>query len=219
VNHPATAVPAAPGLDRPCSLREQKKQQTRHAIHDAACRLVMERGLPHVTVADICAEATVSERTFFNYYPSKAAAALGLPDTALAAHDEERFLAAHGALVDDVCVLVADTAELHDHDLPRLRELIRLEPDLLTAVKQWTVSLRKRIVELAEQRTSPERARLAVALVFAALLLHADGGYTSHPPTARELRETVARLVAVGAESQESFAADLAPALVPGAAR
>jgi AcrR family transcriptional regulator len=219
VNHRATVGPAAPGLDRSCSLREQKKQQTRRAIHDAACRLVMERGLPHVTVADICAEATVSERTFFNYYPSKAAAALGLPDTVLAAHDEERFLAAHGPLVDDVCVLVADTAELHDHDLPRLRELIRLEPDLLTAVKQWTVSLRKRIVELAEQRTSPERARLAVALVFAALLLHADGGYTSHPPTARELRETVARLVAVGAESRDSFAADLAPALVPGAAR
>ena len=26
MNHPATVVPAAPGLDRPCSLREQKKQ-------------------------------------------------------------------------------------------------------------------------------------------------------------------------------------------------
>lgn len=187
--------------DRTCSLREQKKQQTRQAIHDAACRLVMERGLPHVTVADICADAMVSERTFFNYFPSKAAAALGLPDTALAAADEERFLVARGALVDDVCVLVADTSALHDHDLPRLRELIRLEPDLLTSVKQWTVTLRKRIVQLAEQRTSPERARLAVALVFAALLMHADATYTTRPPTAKQLRQTVAGLVAIGQES------------------
>lgn len=186
--------------DKPCSLREHKKQQTRLAIHDAACKLVLERGLAHVTVADVCAEATISERTFFNYYPSKAAAALGLPDTTLAAPDEDRFLAARGRIVDDVCTLVADTADLHQHELPRLRELVRLEPDLLAAVKQWTVSMHNRIVELAEQRTTPERARLAVALVFAALQLHADGTYTTRPPTARQLGETVERLVAIGQE-------------------
>lgn len=198
-----------PLADRPCSLREHKKQQTRQAIHDAACRLVMERGLPHVTIADICAEATISERTFFNYFTSKAAAALGLPETALAPDDEQRFLAGHGALVDDVCVLVADTAQLHKDDLPRLRELIRLEPDLLAALNHWTVSLRKRIVQLAEERTSPERARLAVALVFAAVILHADSGYTTTNPTAQELRATIARLASLADEDGS--------ALVPGA--
>lgn len=187
----------APLADKPCSLREQKKQQTRQAIHDAARRLVMERGLPHVTVADICAAATISDRTFFNYFPSKAAAALGLPTTALTAHDEERFLTARGRLVDDVCVLVADTAELHKDELPRLRELVRLEPDLMAGLNQWTLSVRRRLVQLAEQRASSEQARLAVALVFAALNLHADDAYTTRSPTEDGLRETVARLVSI----------------------
>lgn len=189
--------------DKPCSLREQKKQQTRRAIHDSACRLVLERGLPHVTVADICADATVSDRTFFNYFPSKAAAALGLPETALAPDDEQHFLAAHGSLVDDLCVLVADAARLHKEDLPRLREMIRLEPELLAALNHWTVSVRKRLVQLVEQRTSPEQARLVVALVFAAVMLHADGGYTMCEPTAPELRGTIARLAAA-AEGREA---------------
>jgi AcrR family transcriptional regulator len=196
-------------VDRPCSLREQKKQQTRQAIQDAASRLVTQRGLPHVTVADICADATVSERTFFNYFPSKAAAALGLPDTALAPHDEERFLSAEGRLVDDVCVLVADAARLHQDQLPRIRELIRLEPDLQAALNQWSVSLRERIVRLAEQRTSPERARLVVALVFAAAFLHADSGYTTRNPTAPELRATIARLASMADEGVAAAVPDL----------
>lgn len=192
-----------PLVDKPCSLREQKKQQTRQAIHDSACLLVMERGLPHVTVAEICADATVSERTFFNYFSSKAAAALGLPETALAPDDEQRFLAAHGSLVDDVCVLVADAARRHQEDLPRLREMIRLEPDLLATLNQWTVSVRTRLVQLAERRTSPREARLVVALVFAAVMLHADSGYTTRNPTAQELRRTIARLASAAADERD----------------
>lgn len=189
-----------PLAEKPCSLREQKKQQTRRAIHDSACRLLLERGLPHVTVADICADAMVSDRTFFNYFPSKAAAALGLPETSLAPEAEQRFLAAHGGLVDDLCVLVADAARLHQEDLPRLREMIRLEPELLAALNHWAVSVRRRIVLLAEQRTSPRQARLVVALVFAAVMLHADSGYTTCDPTAQELRATIARLAAAADE-------------------
>ena len=195
-------TPSAPLAEKSCSLREQKKQQTRRAIHDSASRLVLERGLPHVTVADICSDATVSDRTFFNYFPSKAAAALGLPETALAPDDEQHFLAAHGGLVDDLCVLVADAARLHKEDLPRLREMIRLEPELLAALNQWTVSVRRRIVQLAEQRTSPQQARLVVALVFAAVMLHADSGYTTCDLTAQELRRTIACLAAA-AEDRE----------------
>ena len=58
-------------------LRERKKQQTRVALHEAAYRLVQEQGLEGTTIDQICLEADVSSRTFFNYYPSKAAAALG----------------------------------------------------------------------------------------------------------------------------------------------
>lgn len=178
------------------SLRERKKQQTRQAIHDAAYALVVERGLAHVTIADICARAGISERTFFNYFPSKATATLGLPATLLAIEDEQRFLRSDGPLVDDLCELVASVSGGPDENLPRLRELMRLEPDLLAALHQWTSGVRERVIYLAEQRTTPVEARLAVALVFAALFLHADSVYTTRPgrPALEDLRTTVARM-------------------------
>jgi AcrR family transcriptional regulator len=61
--------------------RERKKLATRLALHEAALRLVAEKGLEAVSVDDIAEQADVSPRTFFNYYASKADAILGLdPD-------------------------------------------------------------------------------------------------------------------------------------------
>ena len=62
-------------------LRERKKVATRLALHAAALQLVAERGLEHVSVDDIAERADVSPRTFFNYFPTKDDAVLGLdPD-------------------------------------------------------------------------------------------------------------------------------------------
>src|SRR3954451_17034148 len=52
-------------------LRERKKRQTRDAIAAAAITLFRARGFEAVTVAEVAAAADVSEKTVFNYFPTK----------------------------------------------------------------------------------------------------------------------------------------------------
>ena len=59
-------------------LREQKKRQTRMAMHRAALELVAEHGLSAVTAQMIAARAGVSTRTFFNHWATKESAILGV---------------------------------------------------------------------------------------------------------------------------------------------
>ena len=59
-------------------LREQKKRQTRMAMHRAALELVVEHGLSAVTAQKIAERAGVSTRTFFNHWVTKESAILGV---------------------------------------------------------------------------------------------------------------------------------------------
>jgi AcrR family transcriptional regulator len=52
-------------------LRESKKLQTRQEIADQAMRLFAKRGFDGVTVAEVAAAADVSEKTVYNYFPTK----------------------------------------------------------------------------------------------------------------------------------------------------
>ncbi|MCP2302939.1 TetR family transcriptional regulator [Actinokineospora globicatena] len=62
-------------------LRERKKRETRLALSHATIRLALERGFDNVSVEDIAAASNVSERTFRNYFTSKA-------EAVVAAHTE-----------------------------------------------------------------------------------------------------------------------------------
>src|SRR5919202_2795175 len=52
-------------------LRERKKRAAREGIAATARRLFAERGFDAVTVAEVAAAAAVSEKTVFNYFPTK----------------------------------------------------------------------------------------------------------------------------------------------------
>jgi AcrR family transcriptional regulator len=152
------------------SLRERKKQQTRQALHQAAVRLISERGLAGVTVEEICAEAGVSPRTFFNYFPTKANAAVGLPVVVVPDDVRARFLAGGpGGLVDDLCDLVAHSFELPAERI-RMKDLVRTRPEIVPVVLGWMADLRLVVLQAAMQRTVEETARTAATLVLAALV-------------------------------------------------
>ena len=81
-----------------CSLRVRKREETRRALVGAAYALVRDAGYAGLTAEGVADRARVSRRTFFNYYPTKAAALFDPdPDDAdrLAAH-----LKAEGVLTD-----------------------------------------------------------------------------------------------------------------------
>jgi AcrR family transcriptional regulator len=52
-------------------LRETKKLRTRQDISDCAMQLFAVRGFDRVTVAEVAQAAGVSEKTVFNYFPTK----------------------------------------------------------------------------------------------------------------------------------------------------
>lgn len=60
------------------SVRQQRRERTHAAIHQAAFKLVVAKGLKGTTTEEIAEKAQVSPRTLFNYFAGKEDAVLGL---------------------------------------------------------------------------------------------------------------------------------------------
>ncbi|MGD8195036.1 TetR/AcrR family transcriptional regulator [Herbiconiux sp. P18] len=192
----------------PLPLRERKKVETRTAIHEAALRLVAENGADHASVDAICSEAGVSSRTFFNYFPSKVSAVVGLSSFVVTDAQRERFLGNEGErwLAKDLCDLVGsvmDATARDGVDRGAIRDLLGRRPEIAPDVIRFAAELRHEIVVLAEQRTTPVRARLAVALVMSAVdsALHRPDDSSYDDDFSAWLFETVMTMQAIARES------------------
>jgi AcrR family transcriptional regulator len=60
------------------SLRDRKKLETWNLIHEAAAELALDEDVSSATVAAISRKVGISQRTFFNYFPAKEDAILGI---------------------------------------------------------------------------------------------------------------------------------------------
>ena len=63
----ALETPAPPGE----GLRQRKKRLMRQQLSDTATRMFLDRGFDAVRVAEVAEACGVSEKTVFNYFPTK----------------------------------------------------------------------------------------------------------------------------------------------------
>jgi AcrR family transcriptional regulator len=153
-------------------LRERKRAATRAAITAVARSLTAERGLNGYTLEEVCEQAGISRRTFFNYFPSKEDAIIGHVDDEFPAEVVEDFLRGGAAsppgeisatLFQDLTTLMLRMSERMSSSEEETRQLIRVirkEPQLVL-----------RIIGVSEQREAD----------FSRLLAAREGVAPEHP--------------------------------------
>lgn len=206
---PPDSSPAIPD-PQPSTRREVNRRRTHEALRAAAQELFLERGFDAVSVAQIAKHAGVTEKTAFNYFPTK-------EDLLYAEleHWEENMVAAirnrssGQTMLDAFCKfitaptgLLAAKGDSNTVELAQLSRLILDTPSLLArearTIDRYTTALAD--VVIAEHGLPPGDARGWVAAhamigVHRALLDHVRHGLASGR-SSRRLATEVRRIAA-----------------------
>jgi AcrR family transcriptional regulator len=173
-------------------LRERKKRLTRQRISDTATAMFLERGFDAVTVADIARACDVSEKTVFNYFPTKESLVL---DREADWAEAIRTGLATGTSLTGAATAIIEQQLTEQYDHPALdpeaargvARLIQSSPSLRAANQAMTARLTDQIAEAVAVRTGadpgdPEPQIAAAALTglwrvqFRAMHRHAGLG-------------------------------------------
>jgi AcrR family transcriptional regulator len=146
--------------ERPLGLRERKKLETRATLAKVAVRLAAERGIEHVTVDDIAAQAGVSARTFFNYFASKEDAVMQPdPDPVADTRDIAAALLAAPAELGPVRALafawrpVAQRLDREAEDWLARISVIERQPELIAKMFSVKAETERIMLEAIAERT------------------------------------------------------------------
>lgn len=200
-------------------LRKRKKRRTRQQISDVATTLFVMRGFDHVTVSQIAEVVGVSEKTVFNYFPTKESLVFDRTDATIERligtlrerePDESPTKAVLRALGEDMDDLQELPEEVYGF-VPLFDRMVEATPSLRAA---W-LELNQRLVDVATEELAaladvdprdPEPMVAARAIVaLAEVASSSQARHIERGLRARELREAVladvgraARLLDVG---------------------
>ncbi|MGE4425548.1 MAG: TetR/AcrR family transcriptional regulator [Solirubrobacteraceae bacterium] len=147
--------------DRPApgeGLRERKKRQTRQEISDVATFLFMSRGFDEVRIAEVAEAAGVSEKTVYNYFPTKESLVFDREEAASAALREA--LGRPGVSPTDAVIQLLER---------EFRDIGQLGPGLRPIILEFsrmiseTPALRRAAQEMAGRMTDVATEALAEA--------------------------------------------------------
>jgi AcrR family transcriptional regulator len=137
-------------------LRERKKRLTRQRISDTATTMFLTRGFDNVKVSEVAERSAVSEKTVYNYFPTKESLVFDQADegiTRIATTLRERqpsespTKAIVAALKLDLERYSWISTQLSSVYLPRFSEMVATTPSLQSA---WN-EIRYRLVDVARE--------------------------------------------------------------------
>jgi AcrR family transcriptional regulator len=162
-----------------------RKQETAARLVALCRRLTAERGLNGFTIEEVCAEVGVSRRTFFNYFPSKEDAILGIGEseemTQLIAEFKSRSSRGWSAVVDDLIEFAIEHTRSVEHNATEhlaFMKMLEREPRLLARFIGVGRDREALVVSIIADRegvpANDPRARAAVDIVSTVLRSTAD---------------------------------------------
>ncbi|MFF3909192.1 TetR/AcrR family transcriptional regulator [Streptomyces sp. NPDC001848] len=162
-------------------LRERKKREMRRRLSETATEMFLERGFDAVRVSEIAAACGVSEKTVFNYFPTKEALVLDRWESTLAALPAladptvPPVEAALSILSGELAAVCSWLAAQEDTDLAadmfrRFGALLRSTPSLVAHQRATTERLIAAAAEALARRTGrapldPEPQIAATSLI------------------------------------------------------
>ena len=179
-------------------LRERKRRQTRQLISDAATTMFATRGFDNVKVSEIADRVGVSEKTVYNYFPTKESLVLDTADEAV--ERMARALRERGpneALTAVVVRAIKEDTERFDQ---APEELIGFIP-LFLGMIDGTPALRAAWLELHDRLANVAREELAL-----------QAGVDPRDPEPMAAARALVGLAEVAMESRRSAASGGGPA-------
>ena len=218
----------AEATPQPEGLRDRKKRVLRQLISDTATRMFLERGFDEVKVSEIAEACEVSEKTIYNYFPTKESLLFDREeDMAAMIHDALRDRDGR-ALTDAALAMVEDEVDRIYRgwgssvdasgavaSIERFSALIETTPALVAAqhgmMERLTEAAAAALAERAGIDPEDPEAQMAALLVvglwralFVSMRRHARSGADA-AEVERAVREDLRRAARVADSGLESF--------------